>query len=367
MSDPPHLCTSQTALEAARRSLDQGNLRQALDELRCVPNDLLHSGQLVEALSLLCRTAFRVGEHGQAIEAGGALLDRCDAGSEAGLAARFDALAVVVVSAGELARFELSLERLPELVTLAGRRRDMSHWVRARGTAASVLCLLGDPWAAQRVLAHVKDRLERHSGYEGSAPTVYSNLVSIELLIARMAGEAGELRARDAALARAEELSAHAEALATARGDDRLRGLGTVHRLEIAILAGASRVADPESLEPAIAGAERSGRDSQVRQLLLLRAEVWLGWGAPELAKRDLDRAQSRIHEGAELSVQIRARQLLGRTERALARWQEASVHDLEADRLSRFLAWRLAWTQSTHARARLELEHLFLSRPFAG
>jgi hypothetical protein len=358
---------SAALLQRGRQLLEAGSLAEVLALLQTLPLATLPQAQQMEARVLQCRAAFRAGEHALAIESASRLLEHSDADSEAGLAARFDALAVLVLSAGELAHFELSLERLPEMMTLASRRRDLVHWVRARGTAASALCLLGDPWAARRVLLHVRDCLAGAEGQQRFAPTVHNNLTSIELLVARMARDAGDPEAEASALERARAAATLAARVAAGSGEGRLQALAVGHALELDILSGNCRAETLAALAEPMAAAAARGQVAQLRHYLLLRAEAQLGVGAAEAAVPDLQRVDALAHEGTELSMRIRVRQLLARAFRELGQWQAASLQACEAEGLGRVLSWRLASAQSTHSRIRLELEHLFLARPFSG
>lgn len=353
-------------LQRCRELLEAGELRKSVELQLALPAAEMTAAQQLDLATLQCRAAFRAGEHADAVEAAARVLALSEADTEAGLAARFDALAVQAVSAGELASFELSLEGLPEMMTLANRRRDGLHWVRARGTAASVLSLLGDPWAARRVLVHLRDNLAGAAGDRRFEPTVHNNLASVELLVARMARDAGDAEALQAALERAKDAVDRATQVALDSGQARLEALAAVHRVELQVLGGSEDPGTRRALDDFIDSIAASGQNSHLRQFLLLRAEARLAAGEPRAAVPDLERVQTLAHEGTELSTRVRARQLLARALRETGDWQGALTQASEGERLARTLGWRIACVNSTHARIRLELEHLFLARPFA-
>lgn len=306
---------------------------------------------------LAVHAAFRLGEHGSASDLLPAVM------AETGLSAttqdRFDLLAVAVVVHGELADYAASIEALRQLHGHSARLASLPNHVRARGTAAVCLSLLGDCWAALRLLAEAAEHLRALPDAAALEATVRSNQASACLQAARMAHQAGDAEAVDASLGEADASTARTRELAAALGNARMAAFADVHAAESALLRERSAEA-LQLLQPALAQARASGLDGHVRRLMLLQAQAQLACGDAPSADTTLDQVLLALHEGHEWSSRLEWFEQRHATRRALGDMASA----LEALQAWRALAARRharqLEAQSRFLRLRLELEHLY-------
>lgn len=345
-------------LEAARAAYAAGLYAQAhqsaLAQWHTAPGGSEGRGS---AGRLAVHAAFRLGEYGSA----GALLPAVMA--ETGLSAttqdRFDLLAVAVIVHGELAEYAASIDALRQLHGHSARLSSLPNHVRARGSAAVCLSLLGDCWAALRLLAEAAEHLRSLPDAAALEATVRNNQASACLQAARMAQQAGDDMAFDAGLADADASVARACELAAQLGDTRMAAFADVHGAESALLRGRADEA-LALLQPALAQARASGLDGHVRRLMLLQAQAQLACGDAEAADTTLDQVLLALHEGHDWSSRLEWFERRHATRRALG--DAASA--LEALQAWRALATRRharqLEAQSRFLRLRLELEHLY-------
>jgi hypothetical protein len=175
------------ALEVARQRFAEGRLVATVELLEPIARKGLPASQVASIDHLQCVASFRLGQLSDCLRCARSFLQLVDPGLEGELEHRFSLLAVAVVAAGELALYEESLQYLSELLTLSTRFGDLSHYVRARGTAASAFQLMGDLWAAQRVLAALSSEFDRSHTEQRLETTMRCNHASLCLLMVRMA------------------------------------------------------------------------------------------------------------------------------------------------------------------------------------
>lgn len=306
---------------------------------------------------LAVHASFRLGEYGAASDLLAPVM------AETGLSAttqdRFDLLAVAVVVHGELADYAASIAALRQLHDHSARLASLPNHVRARGTAAVCLALLGDCWAALRLLAEAAEHLRSMPDAAALEATVRSNQASSCLQAARLALQAGDTAAFDAQLVDADASTARTCELAAQLGDSRMAAFADVHAAESALLRG--RAADALGLlQPALAQARASGLDGHVRRLMLLQAQAQLARADAAAADATLDQVLLSLHEGHDWSSRLEWFEQRHATQRALGDMSSA----LEALQAWRALASRRharqLEAQSRFLRLRLELEHLY-------
>jgi tetratricopeptide (TPR) repeat protein len=280
-------------------------------------------------------------------------------------AMRFDTLAVSVVAAGELARYDQSIEHLQLLNATAARGGSLAEFVRARGTAATCFALMGDPWAAQRLLSELLGLFQVGGNELRLEATTRGNHASVCLQIARLARQGGDAAVSDEALDHAEASLARAGEIAAALADARVAAFADVHRAEVDLLRGRSRAA-LERLDGALARAEAAGLHAHVRALRLLEAEAWFAQGDRVAARGRLDAVAARVGEGHELGARIRVHTQLQQVLAADGDAVQALAHSEHARQLGRMRQYRQARAQSQWLRVRLEVEHMYRFRPGA-
>ncbi|HEU4460536.1 MAG TPA: hypothetical protein VFR90_15555 [Methylibium sp.] len=353
--DPAH---PANPLDLARASYAAGRYAQALGEARGLwldrEGDLQargHAGQLA------AQAAYRLGEYGQARELLEPVAQLLGVSGQA--PERFDLLAVAVVVHGELGHYGDALEALRLLHAHGARTASLTNHVRARGTAALCLALIGDPWAALRLLAEAAGHLRALPDAAPLEATVCTNHASVCLQAARLLRESGDEAACLAQVAAATVSTARTRQLAAERHDSRLAAFTGVHEAEAALLRGEPHEALPV-LEAALARALAHDLRGHARRLRLLLAQAQAATGDDARADATLDQLQAALDEGHEWQSHLglheqrhAVRSRLGDTAgalRSLRTWRELQLrrHARQLEAQSRFL------------RLRLELEHLY-------
>lgn len=340
-----------------RQAFEQGRFDRALIALRSRhAAGITDSSERQEHHRLHALCAFRVGELGEALQAASALV--AELGPASDDPRRLPMHAIAVVAAGQLMRYDEALEHLRPMQSLAARSRNLTDHLRARGSLATWLCLIGDPWAAGRVMGELVGLFQGLSDQPTLEATARNNHAEISLQMARLAHQAGDahgaaLALEDAAanLGRVREIAARLE-------DRRLNGFADVHESEIALLQG-----DPGRarvlLEPAWAAAEATGLWGHTRHLRLLLARALLDLGDAAAAAAHLDRIDLVADEGHEVDVHIRLAAARHRVALVAGDLAAALQHLERAQALERQRGYRQQRAESEHLRTRLELEHL--------
>lgn len=350
--EPPELATVRTAF-------DGGRFHTALSIAKRLLDAQPGPDVALPARRLLTNAAFRLGRLDEAIASAQAAIEQL--GSATSHPIRFDALAVLVVAQGERADYDASIEALRQLLAQAARGDALRDQVRARGSMASCFALMGDPWAAQRVLADMATWLARLRGETRIEATVQTNHASVWIEIARLAFEGGDAEAVAQAIAAAAAPLARAREIAAELGDARIAAFADVHECELLLMRGEAARAQA-ILRDALARADDAGLSAHGRFLRQLQAEALLRDGEPEAALRALRASEARLGPGEDHTSRIRQLNLLHAACAALGDFAQALVHVEQARELERIRHWRRAAAASKHLRLRLELEHL--SRP---
>jgi tetratricopeptide (TPR) repeat protein len=349
-ADAPELAPLKDAFEG-------GHFLDVLEHGRRRLDDGLAAELVLPVRGWMAHAAFRLGRFAEAIDSASATIEHL--GSATSHPARFDALALLVVSHAERAEYDESIDALRRLLAQAARGDSLRDQVRARGSMASCFALMGDPWAAQRVLAEVAGWLARLPGEQRLEATVQVNLAAIWLEIARGAGEGGDTAALNAAAAAAEAPLARSREIAATLGDARIAAFADVHGCEALLLSGQTERVQA-IVRDALGRAEGAGLSAHGRFLRLLQAEALLRGGAPEAALRTLRTADARLGPGEDFASRIRQLHLLHAACAALGDFAQALVHMEQAQALERVRQWRRDAAASRHLRLRLELEHLY-------
>ncbi len=346
-------------LELAQQHFEQGRLIATIELLAPLAGGGLPAPLVAKVEHLRCVSAYRLGQLDVSLQSTRAFLKRVDPGIESTLEQRFAVLAVAVVAAGELAQYEQSLEHLTELLGLASRLGGLAHYVRARGTAASAFFLLGDPWAAQRILSALTSEFDREHDELRLETTMRCNHASLCLQVARMARDADDPDASQQSLQDAQASLDRAVLAAQRLQDLRLVTFVQLHQIELSLLQGRHESAWAH-LDKATVNARAAGLNAHWRHLELLRAELLLGRGAGLAALDVLDGLRRTETPGHELSERLLLRELEFRALQALGRDAAALKARVAFDQLHAYRAFRQARAQSALMRKRLELEHLF-------
>lgn len=351
---------AKTALAAAQADFDAGRLQPALHVARSFDYDSVPLAARTEAVRLRTQAAFRLGELGEAADAAQALLDRLG-GQAPAYPGRLRVLAVSVVAAGELARFEQALGHLQQMLSAAARG-SLEDYVRARGTAATCFALLGDPWAGQRLLSELLGMFQGLPSEASLEAVARNNHAGVCMLVARLAREADDAAGCDEALDHAEASLERSRELVQLTGDPRLGAFVDVHASEVMLLRG--RAAETlGSLQAAADHAAGAGLPAHTRQLRALLAEACLSAGEPERALRLLRDVAATLREGHELRLRIRCGQLQQAALAATGQLEQALAQAARARALEQHLLYHQLRTQSRFLRMRLELEHLYRYR----
>ena len=348
-------------LETARAAFDGGRFDIALQILRALPEVLGDSAERAEIARLRCMSAYRLGELDEAATLVSLIID--PVGSHADDAGRFDMLAIGVVAAGELARFDEAIEHLRRLLSLATRAGTLASHVRGRGSVAICFALLGDAWAGQRLLAELIGLFQGLPEQLRLEATARNNHTSVCLQLVRLATQGGDAAGAAEAMDHAQSSLDRCVEIASTLNDPRLKAFANVHQGEVAMMRG-----DPAHalalLTPAAAEAESTGLWAHCRQLNLLMAEARLTAGDSTAALTHLDKAGARLGEGHEIGLRIRVHSGLHRAWAARGDSAQALGHLERARELAQYRQYRQMQAQSRFLRTRLEFEHLY---PFRG
>ncbi|MEK8034706.1 hypothetical protein AACH06_28140 [Ideonella sp. DXS29W] len=358
-ADPTH---ATAALDQARQRFAEGALVEAVGLLSAMDRQGRPASEIAAIEHLQCLACYRLGQLSDSLQCARSFLQQADPGIENEVELRFSVLTVAVVAAGELARFEESLQWLSELLGLSSRLGSLSHYVRARGSAASAFLLLGDLWAAERVLGALACEFDRPHQEQRLETTMRCNHASLAFDLARMARDAGDVEAAQQSLDSAAASVERATRAAASLEDWRLITFVRLHQLELCLLQGRWDMAE-EHLRAAKQDAEQAGLNAHWRHLQLLEAKWRLARGE---ARSALDLLDGLLHTELptnELSTRIRLRDLRYRCLVALGEPIAALSARQSFDELSGLRAYRQAQAQSRLMRTRLEMEHLFLRR----
>lgn len=346
-------------LPSAQAAYDEGRYAEALAAARAL--DIESPTFDAGAMRLRCLAAWRAGEVDEAARTAQRMV--AAAGSdESTAAARFDVLAVSVVAAGELARFDQSIAHLKLLLPLAARADTLTEFVRGRGTAATCFSLLGDPWAGQRLLSELVGLFQGGTPERLLEAKVRTNHASVCLQIARLAQRSGDPSGADEALELAGASLERAREIVPQTGDERGSASIEVHAAELSLLQG-EPVTALRLLEGTVAHADAAGLAGHARQLRLLEAEARQSTGDTAGAQATLEALHERLREGHEIGVRIRYHEQQQRVCNARADPASELVHLERARSLAQYLQYRQSRAQSQHLRTRLELEHMYRYR----
>jgi hypothetical protein len=352
--------TPVPTIESTQAALDAGRLQQALTDARAVCGNA-EPVQRNDALRLRAQAAFRLGELDEAADAAQALIDQL--GDHAACyPERTQVLAVSVVAAGELARFEQSLGHLQKMLAAASRGGSLEDYVRARGMAATCFALLGDAWAGQRLMSELLGLFQGLPGEAMLEASTRNNHTAICVRVARMAREGGDEAACAQAIEHAQASLQRSAELARLTGNARLSAFAALRANEVALLRGEA-AAVAAQLQPAIEHADAAGLPAQVRLLRVVQAEAFNDVGAPDLALSSLGQVDAGLREGHQIGLRLRCVQQLQRACAATGAHAQALAHAERARQIEQGLLYRQLHAQSRFLRTRLELEHLYRYR----
>lgn len=338
-----------------QRAYEDGRLADALAAARAAApvNE--------DALQWQALAAFRLGEMTECADAAARLI--APNAATATLPPGWDSvLAVSVVAAGETLRFEQALPHLHAMLNAAKRHGDLTSYVRARGTAANCFALMGDPWAAQRLLAELAGFFMTSGNELALEATVRGNLCATYLLIARWARQAQDEPAVQEAMAHADTNVQRCRELAALMDAPRAKAFADVHAADIALLRGESEQA-LGLLAPALDAAQQAGLWAHVRALRLTQGKAALQAADLVLAQQALEAVAARLDEGHEISSRIRYHRAMQAWHAACARLAPSQEQAQLALALERRRHYAQFQAQSKYLRTRLELEHLYRYR----
>jgi hypothetical protein len=356
-SDP--ITAGLGAARAAQADYDAGRYIGALHGARAL--DLEAPAADSASLRLRCLAAYRLGELDEAATAALRLVAQTSSNEHA-QALRFDVLTVSVVASAELARFDQSMEHLRLVQQAAARAGTHTDFMRGRGTMANCFALLGDPWAAQRLLAELVGQFQGGTTQPRLEATVRVNHASVCLQIARLARQGHDAAGCEEALEHTLASIERTREIATRLKDTRIDAFADVHAAELALLRGQNDSA-LALLEGAVAHADAAGLWAHARQLRLLEAEALQSRGDSSAAWALLQAVGERLDAGHELGARIRYHSQLQRVLAARGDSVSALDHFERARSLAQYRQYRQARAQSRFLRARLELEHLYRYR----
>ena len=357
---------TQTALHEAAPDLaqahvhyDDGRYAPALHHARRLDRDTPSDAS---TLRLRCLAAYRLGELDEAAQSALRLMALTPHDEQA-QALRFDVLAVSVMAAADLARFDQAIEHLHLVQQFAARAGTHAEFVRARATMARCFALLGDPWAAQRLLAELVGQFQVAVNSERwLEAAVRIHHAGVCLQLARMARQGGDMVAGDEALDHARASIERTREIARGLGQQCIASFADVHAVELALLDGHQEGA-LVLLESAMREADGAQLWSHARQLRLLEAEVLQSRGDQGGALELLQAVGRQLNDGHEIGVRIRYHSQL---QRVMAAQGDSAAAQDQFDRaraLAQFRQYRQQRAQSRFLRARLELEHLYRYR----
>jgi tetratricopeptide (TPR) repeat protein len=349
------------AIDRAQAAFDAGRFEEVLLCLRPLVADAPADSDDGRAARLCGMAAFRLGELDEALAHARRAIERVGISSAA--PACFDMLAVTVVAAGELVRFDEAVEALRQLQSMAARSGVLVDHVRGRGSTAVLFSLLGDPWAGQRLLAETIGLFQGLPDQRRLEATARNNHTAVSLQLARMALQGGDTAAAETAVDHAQASLDRVREIAAELGDPRMRAFADVHEGEIAMLsANPTRAGD--LLGDAARAAEQSGLWAHVRQLNLLLAEARLAVADAQGAREHLQKVGERLGAAHDIGVRIRYHSALHRVWIGLQDNAQAVAHLERARELAQHRQYRQLRAQSSYLRTRLELEHLY---PYRG
>jgi len=349
---------SAADLSAAQAAFECGQYVAVLESLRALTTEPGNDSDAVAALRLRSMAAFRLGELDEAASVAQRLIEVVGRTAQAA-PVRIDVLAVSVVAAGELARYEQSIEHLQMMLPAAGRTGTLTDFVRGRGTAANCFALLGDPWTAQRLLSEVAGMFQGAATHARLEATVRTNHASVSLQIARLARQGGDPMTCEEALEHAAASLERAREIARDTADPRGQAFSDVHAAELALMRDHPDAA-LALLDGAIDRAAAAALWAHERQLRLLEAEALLLKGNVAVARKHLDRVAARLNTGHEIGARIRYHAQMQRALEAVGDHAGALVQLEQARTLAQYRQYRQARAQSRFLRTRLELEHLY-------
>ncbi len=338
-----------------QRAYEQGRLAAALAAARAAaPGN-------EDALRWQALAAFRLGEMTECADAAARLIAPNPA--IATLPPGWEGvLAVSVVASGETLRFEQALPHLHAMLNVAKRQGDLATYVRARGTAANCFALMGDPWAAQRLLAELTGFFMTSGNELALEATVRGNLCATYLLIARWARQAQDEPAVQEAMAHADTNVQRCRELAAMIDAPRVKAFADVHAAETALLRSEPAQA-LDLLPPALQAAQEAGLWAHVRAMRLMQAKAALQAADLALAQQALEAVATRLNEGHEISSRIRYHRAMQSWHAACTRLVESQEQAQLALVLERRRHYAQFQAQSKYLRTRLELEHLYRYR----
>lgn len=347
------------ALQRARALRDANDLAAAHELARQIWKRSTEAEQGIEAGVIACSAAFRLGELGHAIEAGEQVLALLRPGAVR--PQRFDVLAQLTVAYGELARYDEAINAVLAMFDLSDRTRSLRDTVRARGTAASCFALMGDPWAAYRLMSDVADQLSALPGESRIEATARINTASICLLAARMSRAADDRSGTQDMLDAAAESVERTSAIARELGDARIEAFAQVHACEAALLRGQFAATLPRvraALEQ-LAGAQASHvrLPAQERWLRLFEAEILIEQGEAGQALQTVQPLVRQLGPNHELSARIRVLDLLARATAANGDAPRALTFRERFLALEQHRSARQLRAVSFHHRARADIE----------
>jgi len=351
--------TAPDELHSALSAYEQGRNEEALRIARLLDDTAADPN--VGVMRLRCLAAWRAGEIDEAARTALRTIE-ASGGDANAAAARFDVLAVSVVAAGELARFDQSIAHLKLLLPLAARAGSFTEFVRGRGTAATCFSLLGDLWAGQRLLSELVGLFQGGTPELRLEATVRTNHAAVCLQIARQALQGSDVPGRDEALEHAAASLERAREIAHQTADERIAAFANVHAAELALLRGDASAA-LGMLGGTVSHAERGGLWAHARQLRLLEAEALQTDGDTAGAQAQLALVGAQLEEGHEIGVRIRYHSQSQRVHTALGDPGAALAHLEQARLLAQYRQYRQARAQSRYLRTRLELEHMYRYR----
>lgn len=348
----------QPLVDEAGRALEAGDYGRVLSLLAPVVARPPGREPLARVLSLLARASFRLGEYDDAVRHSHDLLLAIDAGVQMALAPRFSVLGVAAVACALIDRFEDAVGHAIAVQGVGKRLEAPEYRLRAHGTAATVIILLGDPWAGARMLDGLVPAVRQAGGGRELEAAAQRNRAGCALILARLARDAGDPAARDAALRQAEAALAE-EAALVARSDARAADFVAEHRADLALLrgdvAGCHRVLD----ETASAGGAPPV-PGRLRALQLLRVEARLLAGDAHGACALADAMVPSLRAGHEVAYRLRLAALRADALAAAGRHEAAAEARRAHQRAVAAHHFAQTAALSRTARQRLELEHVW-------
>lgn len=354
----------ETLLHGAQAAFDAGRVQQALDAARSLDTDAVPAALRIEARRLRALVAFGLGEFDEAAAAAQALLKQL--GDHAlTYPSRLPVLAVSVVAAGELARFDQALGHLQQMLSAASRAGSLDAYVRARGTAATCFELLGDPWAGQRLLSELLGLFQGLPGEAVLEAATRHHHAAVCLRIARLAHDAGDAAGCADSLDHAEASLQRAGEIALTHGAALPDSAADLCACEAALLRGDAAAAAVQ-LQTALDKAQAARLPASVRLLRVVLAEALNCKGEPERALALLSQVEPQLRDGHGLGLRIRCLRQLQLACAATGAHEQALAHAARARQLEQSLLYRQSSAQSRFLRTRLELEHLYRYRASA-